>query len=106
MLEIDKFLDIIHAIFKASNISLLHKNKVTEPLYTTIGLKQGDILSAIYFNLFIIPSFLAMEIIRNDLAIFSSSRKELQNKIYILDEYCCNWGLELSIIKTKIIIFN
>ena len=44
---------------KTPNISLLYKNKVTEPFYTTIGLKQGDILSRKFFNLFInnLPSF-------------------------------------------------
>ena len=41
-----------------------------------------------------------------DLAIFSLSQKELQNKINILEEYCYNWGLELNTKKTKIIIFN
>ena len=48
-------------MYKAPNISLLYKNKVTEPFYTTIGLKQGDILSTIFFNLFIndLPSLLA-----------------------------------------------
>ena len=32
-----RFLDIINAIFKASNVSLLYKNKVKEPFYKTIG---------------------------------------------------------------------
>ena len=41
-----------------------------------------------------------------DLAIFSLSQKKLQNKINIPEEYCYNWGLELNIKKTKIIIFN
>ena len=38
---------------RPQNISLLYKNKVTEPFYTTAGLKQGDILSIIFFNIFI-----------------------------------------------------
>ena len=121
-----KFLDIIHAMYKASNISWLYKNKVTEPFYTTIGLKQGDILNTTFFNLFIndLPSLLAdtsngniekpkLEdtnisslLFADDLAIFSLSQKELQNKINILEEYCYNWGLELNMKKTKIIIFN
>ena len=42
----------------------------------------------------------------DDLTFFSLSRKKLQNKINILEEYCYNWGLELNIKKTKIIIFN
>ena len=48
-------------MYKAPNISLLYKNKVTEPFYKTIGLKQDDILSTIFFNLFIndLPLLLA-----------------------------------------------
>ena len=42
----------------------------------------------------------------DDLAIFSLSQEELQNKINILEEYCYKWGLELNMKKTKIIIFN
>ena len=48
-------------MYKAQNISLLYKNKVTEPFYKTIGLTQDDILSTIFFNLFIndLPLLLA-----------------------------------------------
>ena len=48
-------------MYKALNISLLYKKKVTESFYTTIGLKQGGILSTILFNLFIndLPLLLA-----------------------------------------------
>ena len=48
-------------MYRAPNISLLYKNKVTEPFYTTTSLKQHDILSTIFFNLFIndMPSLLA-----------------------------------------------
>ena len=54
---------------------------------------------------------LAMKIMRNgnfadDLAIFSLSQNELQNKINILEEHCWNWGPELNIKKSKIIIFD
>ena len=93
-------------MYKAPNISLLHKNKVTDLFYTTIGLKQGAILSTIFFNLFIndLPSLLADTsngniekpkfedtnisslLFADDLAIFSLSQKELQNKINISEE--------------------
>ena len=82
-------------MYKAPNISLLYKNKVTEPFHTTIGPKQGDILSTIFFNLFIndLPSLLAgtsngnigkpkledtnicLLLFADDLAIFSLSQK-------------------------------
>ena len=53
---------------RASNISVLYKYKVAEPLYPTIGLKEGDILSTIFYNLFIndLPSFLADPINENN----------------------------------------
>ena len=40
-------------MYKEPNILLLYKSKVTEPFYTIIGLKQEDLLSTIFFNLFI-----------------------------------------------------
>ena len=112
-------------MYKAPNVSLLYKNKVTEPFYTTNGLNRVT-LSTIFFNLFIsnLPSLLAdtsngniekpkLEdtnisslLFVDDLAIFSLSQKELKNKINILEEYCYNWGLEQNIKKTKIIVFN
>ena len=48
-----KFLDIFHTLYKATNASLLYKNKVTELFYTTIGLKQDDIFCTMFFYLFI-----------------------------------------------------
>ena len=48
-----KFLDIIHAMYKEPNSLLLYKGKVTEPFYLTIGLKQGDMFSTIFVNLFV-----------------------------------------------------
>ena len=40
-------------MYKEPNSLLLYKGKVTEPFYLTIGLKQGDMLSTIFFNLFV-----------------------------------------------------
>ena len=39
----------------------------------------------------------------DDLAIFSLSQEELQNKI-ILEEYCYSWCLELNIKRSKLFI--
>ena len=121
-----KFLDIIHAMYKEPNISLLYKSKVTEPFYTIIWFEQSDRLSTIFFDLFIndLSSLLAdisngnnekpkventntsSLLFADDLAIFSLSQEELQNKINILEKYCYNWGQERNIKKTKIIVFN
>ena len=56
-----KFLDIIYAMYKEPNISLLYISKDIERFYATSGLKQGDMLNKIFINLFIndLPSLLA-----------------------------------------------
>ena len=42
----------------------------------------------------------------DDLAIFSLSKEHLQKRISILQQYSTEWGLELNLSKTKIMIFN
>ena len=111
-----KFLEIIHVASKTSSIPLLYKNKVTKQLYTTTWLKQSDILSTVFLNLFInnLLSLLtdtsngnnekpklrdtniSLLLFVDNLTIFPFLQKELQNIINIVEEYYYNWDLELN----------
>ena len=123
-----KFLNIITSIYESTKVSLSYKKKISPPFITSIGLKQGDVLSTIFFNLFIndLPSILGNQsthfdenetpeickenvsslLFADDLAMFSLTQKGLQNKLDILQNYCSQWDLNLNLKKTKIMIFN
>ena len=47
------FLDIITSICRSTKVSLSYDGFVSTPFSTSIGLKQGNILSTMFFNLFI-----------------------------------------------------
>ena len=120
--------DIITSIYSSTKVSLSYNSYVSTPFSTFIGLKQGDILSIIFFNLFIndLPMLLEKHstqseeskppelfnteinslLFANDLAIFSLTKNELQEKLDFLEKYCRQWDLSLNLKKTKVIIFN
>ena len=50
---IGKILDIIKSMYKSPKVSLIHQDKVSQIFLTTIGLKQGDLLRTILFNIYI-----------------------------------------------------
>ena len=98
-----KFLDIITSIYSSTKVSLSYTSYVSTPSSTSIGLKQGDILSTMFFNLFIndlpmklkkhntqseeskSPEFFNTEIsslfFADDLVIFSLTKNGLQEKL-------------------------
>ena len=107
----------------------MHEDKISQTFHTTIGLKQGDVLSLILFNIYINDSprqllensrfpdtindipYLNETKINNllfasDLPIFLLSKEDLQKQISILEQYSNEWGLELNLSKTKTMIFN
>ena len=107
----------------------MHEDKISQTFHTTIGLKQGDVLSLILFNIYINDSprqllensrfpdtindipYLNETKINNllfasDLPIFLLSKEDLQKQISILEQYSNEWGLELNLSKTKIVIFS
>ena len=47
------FLDIITSIYSLNKVSLPYNCYVSTPFSTYIGLKQGHVLSTMFFNLFI-----------------------------------------------------
>ena len=44
-------------------------------------------------------------LLADDLAILSLSKEDLQKRISILQQYSNEWGLELNLSKTKVMIF-
>ena len=122
------FLDIITSINSSIKISLSYNSYVSTPFSTSIGLKQGDILSTVFFNLFLndLPMLLekhrtqseeseSLELFNtqissllfaDDLKIFSLTKGGLQEKLDLLEKYCRQSHLSLNLKKTKVIIFN
>ena len=50
---IGEILDVIKSMYKSPKVSLIHQNKISQIFLTTIGLKQGDVLSTILFNIYV-----------------------------------------------------
>ena len=72
-----KFLDIITSIYSSTKVSLSYTNYVSTPFSTSIGLKQGDILSTMFFNLFI--NDLPMQLEKHNTQSEESESPELFN---------------------------
>ena len=90
---------------------------------SNIGVKQGDTLSTILFNLYIndLPNIFSFDgsdpivvdhssinclIYADDLVIMSTTAEGLQKCINILATYCDKWKLQVNLKKTKVILYN
>ena len=86
------------------------------------GLKQGDVMSPMLFNLFVndLPNILGKDIntptlnsrkinclmYADDLVIFSKSAHGLQKSLDRLSSYCDTWKLNINLDKTKVMLFQ
>ena len=118
-----KFLNIIKSIYCTTTNSIIYGDKLSETFGSNKGVKQGDTLSTILFNLYIndLPEVfnfngnnpitigntnISCLKYADDLIIMSTSPHALQKCIAGLEQYCIKWKLEVNLKKTKIMIFN
>ena len=117
------FLQIIKSIYNTTTNSLIYKGSLTSKFMSNVGVKQGDTLSTILFNLYIndLPKIFAFNgndpislkttnisclKYADDLIIMSTSHDGLQKCLDKLEIYCKTWKLDLNTKKTKILLFN
>ena len=112
----------IKALYKSVSYLVKVKGGHLPPIPSTIGLKQGGVLSPLLFNMFIddighifdetcdpIYEFrkpLSHLLYADDLALLSTSQNGLNNCLQKLKEFCEKWNLEINLKKSEVLIFN
>ena len=116
------YLNLLRNLYKDNKIFVQTSMGLIEPFVTTAGVLQGDILSPILFNLFvgktpdvidstcdpvsIGPNKSSCLLWCDDLVVFSTTPKGLQNAINKIALHFQSLGLEVNKTKTKVIIVN
>ena len=115
------FYQIIKSMYTSTTAKVKLANGVSDVFSPNMGIKQGDCLSPLLFNLFIndISDHLVNTdpvkignidlshlLFADDLLLLSKSKTGLQNALDSLYNYCDTWGLTVNLQKTNIIIFQ
>lgn len=117
-----KFLKMIQSMYSSVSFAIKCNGKLTDSFDTSVGVKQGCILSPILFNIFLndLPNIFDAEcdpvelnnhplsclMYADDLIILSESASGLQCALDKLQSYCMKWKLLVNIDKSNVMIFN
>jgi len=90
----------------SSNVGLLQGESTSPLLFSFFVNDLERNLSDQYIGINVVNVLIKLLMFADDMAIFSTTIKGLQEGIDNLSEYCTKWGLTVNILKTKIVIFR
>ena len=125
LLEYDirgNFYSVIEEMYKGGEACLKNDGYLSEFFQCGRGVRQGDVLSPILFNLYIndIPKLFVEDkdspmlgnraihclLYADDLILFSQTYNGLQEKLIKLNNYCNKWDLSVNTKKTEVMVLS
>ena len=116
------FYNLIKDMHKISTVCAKVGQNLTDSFESSIGVRQGDVLSRNLFKSFInyLPDYLLHSfdpvyinnnridclLYADDVILLSNSQKGLQSKLDSLELFCKEWCMSVNLSKTKVVIFN
>ena len=117
------FLQVLVNIYRSTRCSVKIGSKLTQPFKCEKGVRQGDPLSPLLFNIYINGVFDALReadcdpvnlggdpinalAYADDLVLLSRSKIGLQRALDAVAGYCSRWKLEINYKKTKCMTFS
>jgi hypothetical protein len=118
-----KILRIIRDMYEKVKSCVRHCNTYTDYFECSVGLRQGEVISPLMFALFVEDLELHLQdnntagihiddvalillLFADDMVILAKDVHELQYELDLLYSYCNNWGLEINVLKTKVMVFR
>jgi len=115
-------LNFIQDMYSKVDYCVKISNGVTDTFSSSVGVKQGCVLSPTLFNIYLsdlpdifdescdpvtlLDTNISCLMFADDIVLFSHTATGLQNSLHKLKTYCDTWSLTVNVNKTKIIIFN
>ena len=116
------FYSLLKNMYSKSLLSVRVGHELTDAFASSIGVRQGDVLSPNLFKIFIndLPKYLELcsdniylnthrvncLLYADDVVLVSKSAVGLQKSLNLLETYCNDWCIDVNTSKTKVLIFN
>ena len=118
-----QFYNIVKSIYEQNEVCVKVNNNITPSFMSSLGVRQGDVLSPNLFKIFIndLPQIFNSVtedtpvlndrnvnclMYADDIVIMATSKSGLQERLNSLEGFCNEWCLQVNISKTKVLIFN